>query len=188
VKRPILSRPYMPGYGLQPADQGTGLLPWTWAEERLVASRNYWVVSRWPDGRPHAMPVWGIWHDSAFWFSSSKPSRKSKNLTADPRCVVTTEDAENPVVVEGLAELLTSSEDLATLLALENAKYSTDYGIEMLDPVANSAYRVRPLWAFGVQEGDFTGSPTRWGFEATDRGRPRTRRPPRRTRSPSASS
>jgi hypothetical protein len=166
----------MPGYGMRAANEGTGLLPWSWAEERLIASRNYWVVSRWPDGRPHAMPVWGIWHEDAFWFSSSKPSRKSKNLAADPRCVVTTEDADNPVVVEGMAELIAGPDDLATLLALENSKYSTDYGIEMLDPVANSAFRVRPLWAFGLQAGDFTGSPTRWDFEAGRTGRSDRRR------------
>ena len=173
----------MPGYGMQPAGEGTGLLPWSWAEERLVASRNYWVVTRWPDGRPHAMPVWGIWHDDMFWFSSSKPSRKSKNLTADPRCVVTTEDADNPVVVEGTAELIAGPKDLARLLALENAKYSTDYGIEMLDPVANSAFRVRPLWVFGLQAGDFTGSPTRWDFATESKGR--SRKPPPRRRIPS---
>jgi hypothetical protein len=168
---------------MQPAGKGTGLLPWSWAEERLVASRNYWVVTRWPDGRPHAMPVWGIWHEETFWFSSSKPSRKSKNLSADPRCVVTTEDADNPVVVEGIAELIAGPNDLATLLALENAKYSTDYGIEMLDPVANSAFRVSPLWVFGLQAGDFTGSPTRWDFAPESKGP--SRRPPPRRRIPS---
>jgi hypothetical protein len=154
----------MPGYGVVRAEEGSGLLPWTWAEKRLVVSRNYWVVTVWPDGRPHAMPVWGMWHENAFWFSSSKPSRKSRNLSAEPRCVVTTEDAENPVVVEGVAELLTSPDDLAELLALENAKYSTAYGLEMVDPAANSCFRVHPLWAFGIQAGDFTGSPTRWDF------------------------
>jgi hypothetical protein len=25
-------------------------------------------------------------------------------------------------------------------------------------------FRVRPVWAFGLQAGDFTGSPTRWDF------------------------
>jgi len=155
----------MPGYGIRPADEGTGLLPWPWAEEQLSASRNYWVVSTWPDGRPHAMPVWGMWHAGTFLFSSSKQSRKSKNLAANPRCVVATEDAQNPVVMQGVASLLTSPEDLSTMLALENTKYSTDYGIEMLDPVANSAFKVRPLWVFGLQSGDFTGSPTRWDFE-----------------------
>lgn len=155
----------MPGYGMLPANEGTGLLPWSWAEERLVASRNYWIVTVWPDSRPHAMPVWGMWREGAFWFSSSRPSRKARNLAANPRCVVATEDALNPVVVEGTAELLTDPKDIATLLALENAKYETDYKIDMLDPAVNSCFRVRPRWVFGLQHGDFTGSPTRWDFE-----------------------
>jgi hypothetical protein len=166
MERPArISRPYMPGYGTLPANEGTGLLPWLWAEERLVASRNYWLVSVWPAGGPHALPAWGMWHEAAFWFSSSKASRKAKNLRANPRCVVATEDAINPVVVEGVAELLTSPNDLETLLRLENAKYETDYKIDMLDPALNSCFRVRPRWVFGLKEGDFTGSPTRWEFE-----------------------
>jgi len=152
----------MPGYGLLGPDEGTGLLPWQWAEERLTSSRNYWVVSLWPDGRPHAMPVWGLWHEGAFWFSSSKGSRKARNLAADPRCVVTTEDAADPVVLEGTAELVSEPEALATMLALENAKYDTNYTIDLLDPDVNAVYRVRPRWVFGLRHDDFTGSPTRW--------------------------
>jgi hypothetical protein len=154
----------MPGYGLRPANEGTGLLPWSWAQERLESSRNYWIVSTWPDGRPHAMPVWGMWHEDEFWFSCSKLSRKSKNLTTNPRCVVATEDANNPVVVEGTARLITSRQQLALMLTPENTKYSTNYGIEMLDPAVNASFRIRPAWAFGLQAGDFTGSPTRWDF------------------------
>ena len=181
---PKLSRPYMPGYGIRPASEGTGLLPWSWAEDKLTVSRNYWVVSAWPDGHPHAMPVWGMWHAGGFWFSSSKPSRKSKNLTADPRCVVATEDTQNPVIVDGIAELITVQADLITMLALENAKYSTDYGIEMLDPALNSSFRVRPRWVFGLEAGDFTGSPTRWEFAQSRKGRTRKPRPRPRTRRP----
>jgi len=158
------SRPHMPGYGIQPAEAGTGLLPWAWAEERLTNSRNYWLATRWPDGRPHVMPVWAIWHDGALWFSSGVHSRKAHNLDLDPRCVLTTEDAQNPVVVEGVAALVTDREDLELLLRLENAKYETDYGMDMLDPGFASAYRVRPNWVFGLQSDDFTGSPTRWTF------------------------
>ncbi len=161
---PRTARPFMPGYGVLPATEGSGLIPWSWAEERLVASRTYWVATVWPDGRPHVMPVWGMWHDGSFWFSSSKPSRKAQNLLADPRCVVTTEDAADPVIVEGRAELVTDPRDLAFILALENAKYSTDYTIDLLDPAVNACFRVRPLWAFGLRQDDFTGSPTRWDF------------------------
>jgi len=154
----------MPGYGLLTADEGSGLLPWSWAEERLIASRNYWLVSVWPDGRPHAMPVWGLWHERAFWFSSSNGSRKARNLAGDPRCVVMTEEAMDPVVMEGTAELVTEPEALATILALENMKYETSYTIDLLDPSVNSVYRVTPLWAFGLRHDDFTGSPTRWNL------------------------
>ncbi|HKA09334.1 MAG TPA: pyridoxamine 5'-phosphate oxidase family protein [Candidatus Dormibacteraeota bacterium] len=162
MTEPRATRPYMPGYGLLGPDEGTGLLSWQWAEEQLTSSRNYWVVSLWPDGRPHAMPVWGLWHEGAFWFSSSKGSRKARNLAADPRCVVTTEDAADPVVIEGSAELVTEPEALAAMLALENAKYDTNHTIDLLDPDVNAVYRVRPRWAFGLRHDDFTGSPTRW--------------------------
>ena len=112
------------------------------------------------------MPVWAVWHAGALWFSSSKKSRKACNLAADPRCVLTTEDPTNPVVLEGQAELLTEVSELETLLLAENAKYGTDYGLDMLDPTVNCAYRVRPRWVFGLRAGEFTDSPTRWTFEA----------------------
>lgn len=165
MEMPRVSRPYMPGYGVVGPTQGSGLLPWSWAEQRLLASRNYWVASTRPDGRPHAMPVWGLWHDAAFWFSSARRSRKARNLAADPRCVVTTENAEEPVVVEGLAEVVTDPGALNMVLALENAKYETDYSIEMLDPAVSATVRVRPQRVFGLTEEDFTGSPTRWTFD-----------------------
>jgi hypothetical protein len=100
---PRVGRPHMPGYGIAPATEGSGLLPWSWAAERLTMSRNYWVSSVWPDGRPHSMPVWGMWDDAVLWFSSSIGSRKTRNLAANPQCCVTTEDAADPVVLEGTA-------------------------------------------------------------------------------------
>src|SRR4051794_5589123 len=102
---PRASRPHMPGYGIEATDEG--LLPWSWAQERLAASRNYWVVTLWPDGRPHSMPVWGAWDGEALWFTSSRRSRKARNVAGDPRCVVTTEDAGDPVVLEGAAAIVT---------------------------------------------------------------------------------
>src|SRR5260370_42554624 len=114
------ARPYMPGYGLLPAGEGTGLLPWSWAEERLKSSRNYWLVSCWPDGRPQAMPVWGVGHEGPVWVSSSKPSRKARNLTANPRWIVQTEDADNPGVVEGTADVVHSTPGVKRLAELGN--------------------------------------------------------------------
>lgn len=154
----------MPGYGVAPPDGGIGLLPWSWAVQRLAASRDYWLATRWPDGRPHVMPVWAVWQAEALWFSSGNGSRKTRNLRADPRCAMTTDNARQPVVVEGTAELVTDESELRTVLDLENAKYSTGYGMELFDPAVNSCFRLRPDRAFGIAEDEFTTSPTRWTF------------------------
>src|SRR5262249_17191311 len=63
VNEPIASRPHMPGYGTLPAGEGGGLLPWSWAEERLARSHDYWLATVTPDGAPHLMPVWAVWLD-----------------------------------------------------------------------------------------------------------------------------
>jgi Pyridoxamine 5'-phosphate oxidase len=152
----------MPGYGILGPDEGSGLLPWSWAEERLTASRNYWVTSLWSDGRPHSMPVWGVWDGEALWFSSARRSRKARNLAADPRCVVTTEDAKEPVVIEGSADFAQDRDVIAGVGRLMNAKYG---GITVEFLMMHATIRVQPLWAFGIAHDDFTGSPTRWVFD-----------------------
>jgi hypothetical protein len=57
---PVSDRPAMPGYGVLPADQGSGLLPWSEAERRLIVARDYWCAIIGRGGRPHVMPVWGV--------------------------------------------------------------------------------------------------------------------------------
>jgi PPOX class probable F420-dependent enzyme len=151
----------MPDYGIQGPDEGTGLLPWSWAEERLTTSRNYWVTSLWPDGRPHSMPVWAAWDGEALWFSSGRRSRKARNLAADPRCVVATENANEPVVIQGTARLEQDRDAIAHAAGLLNAKYG---GITVEFLLAHATIRVTPSSAFGIAHDDFTGSPTRWTF------------------------
>jgi len=155
----------MPGYGIQGPTEGSGLLDWSWAEQQLTTSHNFWLATHWPDGRPHVMPVWAVWTDRMLLFSSSKQSRKARNLANDPRCVLSTEDSQNPVIVEGVANLLSDRADLEAFLAATNAKYATTYDLDMVDPTKNCSYRLRPTWIFGLQADDFTGTPTRWSFD-----------------------
>ncbi|MDL4775038.1 MULTISPECIES: pyridoxamine 5'-phosphate oxidase family protein [Thermomonosporaceae] len=161
---PSASRPHMPGYGVRGPADGSGLLPWAWAVERMSAARNFWLCTVRPDGRPHSMPVWGAWSGEALLFSSSLPSRKITNLRANPQVVVTTEAAEEPVVIEGRAEIVTEPRKLQLFIDLVNAKYATGYRVDFLDPAVNATVEVRPERAFGLWQGDFTGSPTRWSF------------------------
>src|SRR5579883_2552413 len=92
AERPGIDR----AYGIQAGAEG--LLPWHWAEERLIGSRNYWVCTTRPDGRPHAMPVWGVWSDGAFFFSTGADSVKGRNLAANPALTVHLESGDECVV------------------------------------------------------------------------------------------
>ena len=154
----------MPGYGVVDADQGAGLLPWSWARERLVASHDYWLATVRPDGRPHVMPVWGVWHADALLFSTSPASRKAKNLEQRCEAVVTTETPRQPVVVEGVADLVTDHEAVAEFTAMSNAKYDADYSVDFY--VSNSTYRLVPRRVLALDDDDFTGTPTRWTFSS----------------------
>jgi len=79
------------------------------------------------------MPVCAVWFDASLWFSCSLASRKTRNLLADPRTVMTTDDPRNPIVVEGVGGRVSGPDLLRAVLDAENAKYGTDYGIELLD-------------------------------------------------------
>jgi PPOX class probable F420-dependent enzyme len=164
MESPETSRPVMPGYGILGPEAGSGLLPWSWAAERLASSRHYWASSAWPDGRPHSMPVWGMWDDGILWFTCGVHSRKARNLRADPRCSVSTEDASDPVIIEGTAQIMTDDASIRRALDLMKEKYDSGIEISFLDPARNSTIAVRPRKVIGMQHGDFTGSPTRWTF------------------------
>lgn len=155
----------MPGYGVLAAGEGTGLLAWHEVEPRLAGSHDYWLATTWPDGRPHVMPVWGVWDEGGLWFSSSGRSRKMANLRNDPRCVVTAQDCLDPVIVEGVAEVVDDLDRIRRFLNLLNAKYATDYGLDFLDPLVNATVRVSPRTAFALLQSDFVGSPTQWRFD-----------------------
>lgn len=154
----------MPGYGTLAAGEGSGLLPWSWAEERIARSHDFWLATVTPAGAPHLMPVWAVWHQGRLWFSSSNGSRKARNLDHEARCTVSTDNPLEPVVVQGRAVRVTDPEALTAMLAAENAKYGTSYGPEMVDPASNSVFSLRPEWVFALDSRDFSGSPTRFTF------------------------
>jgi hypothetical protein len=158
---PEADRPHAPGYQILDAGSGPGLLPWSWAAERLAAAHNYWISSVCPDGRPHAMPVWGVWLEDALLFSTGARSRKARNLAADPRCVVTTERADEAVIVEGVAEIFADAGRIEAFLAAYNAKYHWD-----MDASQGPFHRVRPRVVFGfIEHPDrFAATATRWRF------------------------
>lgn len=158
MPNPKHSRPFMPGYGIMPATEGAGLLPWSFVEERMEKVRNYWISTVKADNRPHVAPVWGLWHEGNFYFSTGADSQKGRNLAANPGVVVHLESGDEAVILEGEVERV---EDQAHLKALDKA-YKKKYDVGMLGP--GLIFHLRIQRAFAWRESDFPQSATRWVF------------------------
>jgi hypothetical protein len=148
----------MPGYGV--ARNAEGMLPWSWAEERLRDAHNYYVGTT--DGEhPHLMPVWGLWLDGRFLFSTGTSSKKARNLAGNPNLVIATERADEAVILEGTAA---ETADRALLDAFVR-EYKRKYDWDM-DAGAGGIFEVRPRVAVGfIEHADqFGKTATRWVF------------------------
>ena len=138
----------------------TGSLPWEWAQERLVKSRNCLFTTVRPDGRPHTMIVWGIWLDNAYFFSTGATTRKAKNLAGNPHCIVCNDNVEEAVIIEGEARQLALPEIPEAAFGLYQAKYGWK-----LDPEMGPVFRVTPRVVFAMPEKLFPAGATRWLFD-----------------------
>ncbi len=158
--KPNPSRPCLPtGYGIATGDEG--MLPWRHVTEQMAQARNYWVATTRPDGRPHVVPVWGLWLDERFYFSTDAASRKGRNLAASPELVVHLESGDDVVILEGIAEIVTDAPFLARFADAYDAKYQVR--LDFTDP-AYRVYRLRLRVAWAWQEKDFPQTATRWRF------------------------
>jgi len=157
-RAPKASRPLMRGYGLP--EHSKGLLPWKWAEQRLAKSHNYWITTVRPDGRPHTMVVWGLWLANIFCFSTGRDSQKSRNLEANPNCVVCNDLAHEAVIVEGSAREVREAALRKRFFRLYERKYDFDMSPYKQEPI----WAVRPLKVFGLDEKLTLNRATRWRF------------------------
>ena len=151
------------GYGLE-SEPTEEMVPWSAVGKQLADARNYWIVTASPTGRPHAMPVWGLWLDGAFYFSTDPSSRKAQNLAANPRLVVHLESGDDVVILEGAAEQLSGESVPSGFADAYDAKYG--FRFDPSDP-AIGVYRLRAHVVLAWREKDFPKSATRYRFEGT---------------------
>ena len=111
---------------------------WDDIERLLTDAQLYWIITVRADGRPHAVPLVGVWHDGAFAFCTGSQEQKQRNLDADPRVAVTTGstgadgwDSGKDVVVEGTAVRVTDPDALQRLADAWFAKYGEDWKYEV---------------------------------------------------------
>jgi nitroimidazol reductase NimA-like FMN-containing flavoprotein (pyridoxamine 5'-phosphate oxidase superfamily) len=157
-QNPVPARPKMEGYGVPQTSEG--ILPWQWALERFSRSHNYWLTTVRPEGAPHVMPVWGVWFEGAWYFSTSTTSRKGRNLERNTKCVVCNENAEEAVILEGAALRLKDDEIPKQAFVDYKAKYDWD-----LDPKRGPVWKVIPNTVFAMPEQQFPQGVTKWVFK-----------------------
>ena len=146
----------MPGYDMM-FKKGRKSPSWNWTETRFAKSHNYWFATTRPDGRPHVMPIWGVWLNNSFHFSTGPKSRKARNLAKNPNCLVCTEGAAEAIIMEGKAQKLSG-----TFGREVKDVYEKKYKWKLNDQ-EGPFYTVKPRAVFGfVESGRF--DPVRWLF------------------------
>src|SRR5215475_11401053 len=124
---PQRSRPTVPdGYGVPTTTEG--MLSWSDVEERLRASRHYWLATVRPDLTPHSVPRWGVWVDGRFFYDGAPTTRHVRNLVKNPACTLTLESGAEVVIVEGISTATRADPtSLGVRLAAAFEKYHPDY-------------------------------------------------------------
>jgi nitroimidazol reductase NimA-like FMN-containing flavoprotein (pyridoxamine 5'-phosphate oxidase superfamily) len=123
-----------PRYG----DPSATAPPWDDMQRLLTRAQLYWIITVRTDGRPHAVPLVGVWHDGAFAFCTGPEEQKQRNLDANQHVAVTTGttgangwDSGHEVVVEGVAARVTDPGTLQRLAEAWFAKYGEDWKFEV---------------------------------------------------------
>ena len=162
---PTVDRPQMPkGYGVPTDDKE--LLPWSHARDQLARAMTYWLGTTRPDGRPHAMPIWGAVVDDIVYFEGSPETRRGRNLAANPAIVVHIENGPEVVILEGTVETITNVDPALAERLVEAfaAKYEASFNYRP-DPAQwerGGLYAVRPSVAFAWNS--FPATTTRYRF------------------------
>jgi hypothetical protein len=157
-KEPKRSRPQLPdGYGVPPGEEG--MLRWSHVQARMAEARNYWITTTRPDGRPHAVPIWGIWVDDRFYGSGAPETRWARNIKQNPNALVHLEDGTQVVRVEGAVTVLTSENAPADLLQRLDDAYDAKYGMRPGTPLWELQPRAVLAWT------EYPATVTRWTFE-----------------------
>lgn len=163
MAEPLVDRPHVPGYEIPVSKQG--LLPWSWARERLDRAIVYWLATTGTDGAPHLIPIWGAWVDER-WYVEGGPTRWQRNLRENPKLAIHVEFGDEIVIVEGSAvELFAPVPPLSDSILAGYAKYRDAGGYEASAShwADGGLWQMRPIKAFAWSQ--FPKDTTRFRFE-----------------------
>ena len=123
-----------------------------------------WLTTINPDGSPHLTPVGFAQLDGVWYFTSGPGTRKSRNIAADPRCVVSVATHPFDLVIEGRAGRVTDADELRSVAdayhkqgwpsQVEGDALTAEYSAPSAGPPPWHVYKITPatVFAFGTAE------------------------------------
>jgi hypothetical protein len=158
---PKVDRPHVPGYGVPRTMNG--MLPWSWARERLERAMVYRLATSGTDNAPHLNPIWGAWVSDR-WYVEGGSTRWKRNLRQNPQLAINVEFGEEVVIVEGRARQMEVSDDaVAREILAGYSKYKTiGYEAEVSNWTRGGLWELQPVKAFAWSS--FPKDMTRYTF------------------------
>ncbi len=154
-------------------------IPWSRVEKQLDGgdrNETYWLATTSPDGRPHVAGVGARWSGGKIYVVSGPGTRKSRNMTANPHCVLSVALPDIDLVVEGTAAKVTDARKLEQIARLyadggwpaeaRDGALVAPYSAPSAGPPPWDLYEVTPVSATGVATAEPHGA-TRWRFGPT---------------------
>ena len=164
------------GTGAETPAGNSGPLAWSEAQDRFLKGGWFWLSTVRPDGRPHAVPCFAAWSGPTFFVATKEGKRKTRNLDADGRCVLTTDAGDAHLIVEGRAARVRDEATLARAMhafatiyewptRVEGDELDANYGAPTSGGPPYRVYEITPSVAFGLPTDGEAFAPTRWRFE-----------------------
>ena len=159
---------------------GNRPLLWSRARDLLEKSGDvhttFFLSTTDPDGRPHAAGVGARWHDGDLYVVSGPGTRKSKNLTRNPACVLSVALTGMDLVLEGEAAKVDDLNLLTTVVRsfhdggwpaeVKDGRIVAPYSAPSAGPPPWDLYRFTFHTVVGVAGVEPNGA-TRWRFSRT---------------------
>jgi hypothetical protein len=126
----------------------TRLLGWDTVAGRLAAAPHYWVATVRPDGRPHVVPLDGLWFEDHLYFGGVQSTVWQRNLRHNRQVGVHLEDTTAAVILDGTCAIEVPTREQADgLVRRSQSKYGyappvTAYlgGVWCFSPVRAAAW------------------------------------------------
>lgn len=164
------------GRGTEAETDSGNTRPFDWeaAIAKFEGGGWFWLSTVRPDGRPHAMPCFAAWSGESFFIATKASKRKTRNLDANPGCVLTKDGGDVHLIIEGIARRVTDEPALREASAAMMRIYEwpttpageeldAEYGAPTSGGPPYRVYEITPVRAFGFPTHD-AFAPTRWIF------------------------